>query len=132
MARLSFIISLFFYIKILFHFQGHTLNVFDISPTACSALQTNGVTIAKSPEEVASKSDFVISMLPNSQIVYDTYEKITKAGVNKKTIFIDSSTIDPTVVKKVNNPIINLIQAKLIMVVVNFFLFFINNKTCLL
>lgn len=83
--------------------QGHSLNVFDISPTACTALQTNGVTIAKSPEEVALKSDFVISMLPNSQIVYDTYEQITRSGVNNKTIFIDSSTIDPNVVKKVNN-----------------------------
>lgn len=89
--------------------QGHTLNVFDISPAACSSLQTNGVSIAKTPEEVASKSDFVISMLPNSQIVYDTYEKITKAGVNSKTIFIDSSTIDPNVVKKVNNPIVLMI-----------------------
>lgn len=81
--------------------QGHTLNVFDTSAAACSALQKNGVTISKSPEEVAKKSDFVISMLPNSQIVYDTYEKITKAGVNSKTIFIDSSTIDPNVAKNV-------------------------------
>lgn len=40
-------------------------------------------------------------MLPNNDIVSNTYEAMTKDGVNAETIFIDSSTIDPNVVKSI-------------------------------
>lgn len=42
-------------------------------------------------------------MLPNNDIVYDTYEKMTKSGAKNSTMFIDSSTIDPNVAKKVGH-----------------------------
>lgn len=70
-------------------------------PAACKEADCNGCSICGSAEEVAQKSDFVITMLPNNDIVLDTYEKMVKNGVNSKTTFIDSSTIDPNVAKKV-------------------------------
>ena len=36
-------------------------------------------------------------MLPNNQIVTETYEKMIADGVNKETMFADSSTVDPSV-----------------------------------
>ncbi|XP_055920381.1 probable 3-hydroxyisobutyrate dehydrogenase, mitochondrial [Eupeodes corollae] len=81
--------------------NGHKLHVFDISKAACDAVKAKGATVYADPSELAKKSDFVITMLPNNDIVYNTYNQITKDGVNKGTVFIDSSTIDPTVVKSI-------------------------------
>jgi 3-hydroxyisobutyrate/3-hydroxypropionate dehydrogenase len=44
-------------------------------------------------------------MLPNNDIVADTYAEMAKDGVDAKTYFIDSSTIDPNVVKSVQKMI---------------------------
>lgn len=41
-------------------------------------------------------------MLPNNDIVAATYNEMVKDGVNAKTVFIDSSTIDPNVSKSVS------------------------------
>lgn len=81
-------------------------------PAACKEASCNGCSICSSAEEVAQKSDFVITMLPNNDIVLDTYGKMVNDGVNTKTMFIDSSTIDPNVAKKVN--LHRLIQFNLI------------------
>lgn len=77
--------------------------MFDVSPAACATLQSSGGNVLKSPEAVAEISDYVITMLPNNDIVYETYKAITQSKINSKTIFIDSSTIDPNVAKKVCN-----------------------------
>lgn len=82
--------------------QGHNLHVYDISPQACSSVQSNSVSVCKTQNEVAEKSDFVITMLPNNDIVSKTYETIINGGVAKGKTFIDSSTIDPTVAKNVS------------------------------
>lgn len=75
--------------------------MYDISPKACAALASNAVTVCNSVQEVAKKSDYVITMLPNNDIVSNTYEQMVADGANTHTIFIDSSTIDPNVAKKV-------------------------------
>ncbi|XP_037952260.1 probable 3-hydroxyisobutyrate dehydrogenase, mitochondrial [Teleopsis dalmanni] len=81
--------------------QGHKLHVFDISKQACDNLKAKGATVYEKTSELAQKSDFVITMLPNNDIVANTYNEMTANGVNKDTIFIDSSTIDPNVVKSI-------------------------------
>lgn len=86
------------------------MNAFDIVPAACKEADCIGCSICSSAEEVAQKSDFVITMLPNNDIVYDTYEKMVKNGANSKTTFIDSSTIDPNVAKKVDKISMCIIQ----------------------
>lgn len=77
------------------------MNVYDISSKACAALTSNSVTICDSVQQVAQNSDFVVTMLPNNDIVTNTYETMVTDGVKSQTIFIDSSTIDPNVAKAV-------------------------------
>ncbi|XP_033252084.1 probable 3-hydroxyisobutyrate dehydrogenase, mitochondrial [Drosophila miranda] len=78
---------------------GHKLNVFDISKSACDGLAAKGATVYAKTSELAQNSDFVITMLPNNATVDKSYEEMTADGVNKDTIFIDSSTIAPELVK---------------------------------
>lgn len=82
------------------------MNAYDVAPSACKEVGCSGCTICGSAQEVAQKSDFVITMLPNNDIVYDTYEKMVEKGVKPGTMFIDSSTIDPNVAKKVSESIL--------------------------
>ncbi|GAB0090233.1 3-hydroxyisobutyrate dehydrogenase [Sergentomyia squamirostris] len=81
--------------------KGHKLNVYDISAPACEALKAKGATVSKSYQEVAKSSDFVVTMLPNNDIVSETYKEMVADGVNSGTVFIDSSTIDPLVAQAV-------------------------------
>lgn len=85
-----------------FDWQGHKLNVYDVVPAACADMKSQGGTVCGSVQEVAKSSDYVITMLPNNDIVHDTYEKMTQDNVDGSKIFIDSSTIDPNVAKKVH------------------------------
>lgn len=75
--------------------------VYDVSKPACDALKAKGANVCSNTIEIAEKSDFVITMLPNNDIVWNTYETMSSKGVNKNTIFIDSSTIDPKVAQSV-------------------------------
>jgi 3-hydroxyisobutyrate/3-hydroxypropionate dehydrogenase len=71
--------------------------VFDVSSDAMNAMKTKGANPCGSTQELAKSSDFVITMLPNNDIVTRTYEEMIKDGVNSKTMFVDSSTVDPGV-----------------------------------
>lgn len=77
------------------------MNAFDVEPAACKEAGCSGCKIFNSAEEVAQNSEFIVTMLPNNDIVNDTYEKMVKNGAKSDTMFIDSSTIDPAVAKKV-------------------------------
>lgn len=80
--------------------KGHKLHVYDISKPACDNLKSKGAKVYEKTSELALNSDFVITMLPNNDIVNKAYEDMTADGVNKNTVFIDSSTIDPVLVKQ--------------------------------
>jgi 3-hydroxyisobutyrate dehydrogenase len=60
-------------------------------------MKSKGAQVFKTTQELAKESDFVVTMLPNNDIVKNTYENMIKDGVNGKTMFIDSSTVDPAV-----------------------------------
>lgn len=77
------------------------MNVYDVVPAACTEMKAKGSTVCSSVGEVAQTSDYVITMLPNHDIVSETYNKIVETGVNPNTFFVDSSTIDPNVAKQV-------------------------------
>lgn len=85
--------------------KGHKLHVYDISKEACANLQSKGATVYSKTTELAKNADYVVTMLPNNDIVWKTYVDMTADGVNKHTIFIDSSTIDPKVVQQVQKMI---------------------------
>ncbi|XP_053965488.1 probable 3-hydroxyisobutyrate dehydrogenase, mitochondrial [Anastrepha ludens] len=81
--------------------KGHKLHVYDISKDACDSMKAKGAIVYEKTSDLAKNSDFLITMLPNNDIVRDTYNQLTADGINKNTIFIDSSTIDPNVAKEV-------------------------------
>lgn len=71
--------------------------MYDVSPEACDAMKSKGAQVFKTTQEVAKNSEFVVTMLPNNDIVKATYEEMISDGVNGSTMFIDSSTVDPGV-----------------------------------
>lgn len=73
------------------------MNVYDISPEACDVMKSKGAQVFKTTQELAKNSEFVVTMLPNNDIVKSTYEEMISDGVNGNTMFIDSSTVDPSV-----------------------------------
>lgn len=85
--------------------KGHKLHVFDISAAAKDGLKAKGATTYDNVSDLAKASDFVVSMLPNNDIVAETYDTILTGGINTSTMFIDSSTIDPNVAKAVQKKI---------------------------
>lgn len=64
-------------------------------------MKAKGAQVFTNTRELAKASEFVVTMLPNNDIVTQTYEDMIKDGVNKNTLFIDSSTVDPNVSKHV-------------------------------
>lgn len=79
--------------------------MFDISQQAKDNLKAKGAVTYDNVSELAKASDFVVTMLPNNDIVANTYDSILAGGVNSKTFFVDSSTIDPNVAKAVQKKI---------------------------
>lgn len=84
---------------------GHQLVVFDTNAHSMKSFVRFGAEAASSPADLASKVDRVISMVPTPGHVLEVY--LGKDGVisggkaSKGTILIDSSTIDPSTSKKV-------------------------------
>ncbi|KAK7092221.1 hypothetical protein V1264_008007 [Littorina saxatilis] len=79
--------------------NGHPLIVFDTVPDSMQAIKKEGATLASSPQEVASQTNLIITMLPASQHVLDVYTGSSGilGSVQKGSLLIDSSTIDPSV-----------------------------------
>ncbi|WP_054177538.1 sulfolactaldehyde 3-reductase [Trabulsiella odontotermitis] len=77
--------------------KGHQLRVFDLNPDAVRQLVDNGATAARTPAEAAKGAEFIITMLPNGDIVRQV---LTGAdGVcdtaSAQSLVIDMSTIHP-------------------------------------
>ena len=82
---------------------GHTLTVYDVSEAAVRGLVVAGATAATSPKAVAAASEIVITMLPDAPDV----ERVAFgpdgviAGIRPGSIYVDMSTIDPAVTRKI-------------------------------
>ncbi|HHQ6578096.1 TPA: sulfolactaldehyde 3-reductase [Serratia fonticola] len=77
--------------------QGHRLNVFDISPAAVSALVAQGAKAAASPAQAALDAEFVITMLPNGELVHEVLFG-AEGGcctLSPAALVMDMSTIHP-------------------------------------
>ena len=49
--------------------QGHQLSVFDVNPKAVHQLVEKGARAASNPAQAAEGAEFVITMLPNGELV---------------------------------------------------------------
>jgi len=84
---------------------GHKVVAFDINTAAVDALTTNAdASAAASPGDVAATADIVITMLPSNPHVLKVYldpETGVLAKAKAGTLFIDCSTVEPSVSKQV-------------------------------
>jgi 3-hydroxyisobutyrate/3-hydroxypropionate dehydrogenase len=78
-----------------------------VSADACDAMKAKGAQVFGNTQELAKNSQFVLTMLPNNDIVTRTYEEMIKDGVNSSTLFVDSSTVDPGVSQYVQKIVSN-------------------------
>lgn len=81
---------------------GYSLLIHNRSRAAVDELSKEGVQVAASAQEVASRSDIVITMLPDSPDVELVYagEHGVFAGVKSGSLLIDMSSISPVVARK--------------------------------
>ena len=77
--------------------KGHNLKVYDINQEPVNKLIDLGAIGANSPKDAAMNSDFIITMLPNGQLVKNVIfgENGVIESVSKNTLIIDMSTIHP-------------------------------------
>ncbi|MCJ7595346.1 MAG: NAD(P)-dependent oxidoreductase [Desulfobacterales bacterium] len=82
---------------------GYPVVAHDLNPKPLEELKQKGATIGKSSKEIASQSNVVITMLPNSEDVEKVIlgENGVVEGVGNGAIVIDMSTIDPSVSRKI-------------------------------
>ncbi|MCF6322525.1 MAG: 3-hydroxyisobutyrate dehydrogenase [Rhizobiaceae bacterium] len=78
---------------------GHDLQVFDTVPAQLDKAAEAGMTTCLTAALAAENADFIITMLPNGEIVLSVFELITKAAT-KGTTIIDCSTVDVSSSKK--------------------------------
>ena len=83
--------------------KGHELVVFDVVEKSVAALKAAGASVASSPKEVAERTGFIITMLPDSPDV----ERVALgqdgivAGITAGSVYIDMSTIDPATTRRI-------------------------------
>jgi len=83
--------------------KGFPLTVLDVVAAPVERLVALGAKAASTPREVASLSDVVVTMLPNSADVEQVVlgKDGIRDGAHRGLILIDMSTIDPVVTKKI-------------------------------
>ena len=76
---------------------GHALQVFDVSPEAVDSLAKAGAKACKNPAEAAAGAQFVITMLPNGELVQEVLlgENGVATTLAGDALVIDMSTIHP-------------------------------------
>ena len=76
---------------------GHKLQVFDLSQVAMDKLANAGAKACKTPAEAANGAEFVITMLPNGELVESVLlgENGVLTTLKKNALVIDMSTIHP-------------------------------------
>jgi 3-hydroxyisobutyrate dehydrogenase len=79
------------------------VTVFDLNEEAVKSLVDSGASSASSAAEIAEKNKLIVTMLPSSPNVHKVY--LGKNGilstVQKDTLMLDSSTIDPAVSREI-------------------------------
>jgi 3-hydroxyisobutyrate dehydrogenase len=81
---------------------GHNVEGFDTDETTVSELSKVGLVKRETLNELVSNKDFIITMLPNGDVVESVVNKILD-NLTDGSIIIDCSTIDVNTVVKINS-----------------------------
>lgn len=86
---------------------GHAVRGFDMNPAAVAAHVEAGGTAAASPRQAAEGADVVITMLPDGPDVERAAmgDSGVLAGLKRGAVYIDMSTIDPAVTRRVGEAV---------------------------
>lgn len=86
---------------------GHAVRGFDMNPAAVAAHVEAGGTAAASPRQAAEGAEVVITMLPDGPDVERAVlgENGVLSGLGRGTVYIDMSTIDPAVTRRVGEAV---------------------------
>jgi 3-hydroxyisobutyrate dehydrogenase len=81
--------------------NGYELNIYDVVEEVVEEFGKKGASVCKSPSEVASKSDVIMTSLPNSQIVKNVIlgKNGVLQGAKSDAIIIDLSSITPKTIQ---------------------------------
>ncbi|MSO55555.1 MAG: 2-hydroxy-3-oxopropionate reductase [Acidobacteria bacterium] len=82
---------------------GHTVTVYDIVPSGMDDVAASGAQKGSSPRDVASRTDIIITMVPDGPEVEQAILAAdgVLAGAKKGSIVVDMSSISPIVAQKV-------------------------------
>uniref|UniRef100_A0A8C6BTW8 3-hydroxyisobutyrate dehydrogenase n=1 Tax=Monodon monoceros TaxID=40151 RepID=A0A8C6BTW8_MONMO len=82
--------------------HGYPLIIYDVFPDACKEFLDAREQVVSSPADVAEKADRIITVLPTSINAIEAYSGANGIlkKVKKGSLLIDSSTIDPMVLKE--------------------------------
>mmetsp|Transcript_49789 Transcript_49789/g.89484 ORF Transcript_49789/g.89484 Transcript_49789/m.89484 type:complete len:337 (-) Transcript_49789:298-1308(-) len=84
---------------------GHEVVAFDVTAANLASLVAAGGRAAESPLAVAAAAKIVITMLPSNPHVREVYSGanglLSEGGASSESLFIDCSTIEPSVSKEV-------------------------------
>ncbi|KAI6649675.1 hypothetical protein LOD99_6679 [Oopsacas minuta] len=82
--------------------NGYNLMLYDVSEANTARAKQLGATILSSPKEVSQNTDIVITMLPAGKHVYHAYLEKDGLfeGARKDSIFVDCTTCEPTVSRR--------------------------------
>ena len=77
--------------------SGYQLVVYDINPEAVRDVTVAGATVGTSPQDVAARTEIIITMLPNSPHVREVIlgEEGVLQGIKPGSLIIDMSSIAP-------------------------------------
>ena len=87
---------------------GHSLTIWNRTPARAAELVAAGAVLAKTPREVAAASDVLISIVSDppalESVLWGHEGKNDGAlgGLRAGSVYIDSSTVSPTLVKKIS------------------------------
>ena len=86
---------------------GHSLTVWNRTASRAEELVAAGATLAKSPQEVAAASDFLLTMVSDppalEEVLWGSDGKNNGAmqALKRGSIYVDSSTISPALARKI-------------------------------
>jgi len=82
---------------------GHSLKVWNRTASRADELVAAGAKLAKSPQEAAAASDFLLTMVSDppalEEVLWGTNGAIQ--GLQRGSIYVDSSTISPSLARKI-------------------------------
>jgi 3-hydroxyisobutyrate dehydrogenase-like beta-hydroxyacid dehydrogenase len=83
---------------------GHVLTVWNRTPSKAQELVSSGAVLAKTPKEVAAASDVLLTIVSDPPALESVLwgQDGALGGLKKGSVYVDSSTISPALVKKIS------------------------------